>query len=47
MRRFSIIDLAGGRQPIANEDASVQVVFNGEIYDSLSFCVLPNLSHPS
>src|SRR2546430_15652784 len=33
MRRLSIIDLSGGRQPIHNEDKSVWVVFNGEIYN--------------
>jgi asparagine synthase (glutamine-hydrolysing) len=33
MRRLSIIDLHTGRQPIANEDRSVWVVFNGEIYN--------------
>ncbi|MEW8029718.1 MAG: asparagine synthase (glutamine-hydrolyzing) [Candidatus Thiodiazotropha sp.] len=31
--RLSIIDLAGGDQPIHNEDRSVQVVFNGEIFN--------------
>jgi asparagine synthase (glutamine-hydrolysing) len=32
-RRLSIVGLADGRQPIANEDQSVQVVFNGELFD--------------
>jgi asparagine synthase (glutamine-hydrolysing) len=35
MRRLSIIDVAGGRQPVFNEDRSVYIVFNGEIYNFL------------
>lgn len=35
MRRLSIIDLATGHQPISNEDGSVWIVFNGEIYNHL------------
>jgi asparagine synthase (glutamine-hydrolysing) len=33
MRRLSIIDLAGGHQPVFNEDKTVWIVFNGEIYN--------------
>jgi asparagine synthase (glutamine-hydrolysing) len=33
MRRLAIIDLATGRQPISNEDGSIWIVFNGEIYN--------------
>ena len=33
MRRLSIIDLAGGHQPMQNEDRSLTIVFNGEIYN--------------
>src|SRR4051812_38659863 len=32
-RRLSIIDLGGGKQPIFNEDGSILIVFNGEIYN--------------
>lgn len=35
MRRLSIIDLAGGQQPIPNQDRSAWIVFNGEIYNYL------------
>jgi asparagine synthase (glutamine-hydrolysing) len=33
MRRLSIIDVAGGHQPVHNEDKTVWIVFNGEIYN--------------
>src|SRR5262245_56984910 len=36
MRRLAIVDVAGGRQPLGNEDGTVQVVCNGEIYNSPS-----------
>src|SRR6516225_9841574 len=32
-RRLSIIGLADGRQPISNEDGTVSVVYNGELFD--------------
>lgn len=34
-RRLSIIDLSQGHQPLGNEDGSIQIVFNGEIYNCL------------
>lgn len=33
MRRLSIIDIEGGRQPVHNEDSTIWIVFNGEIYN--------------
>ncbi|MCB0253738.1 MAG: asparagine synthase (glutamine-hydrolyzing) [Anaerolineae bacterium] len=33
MRRLSIIDLSGGHQPLSNEDGSIWIVYNGEVYN--------------
>jgi asparagine synthase (glutamine-hydrolysing) len=35
MRRLSIIDIAGGHQPMSNEDQTLWIIFNGEIYNYL------------
>lgn len=35
MRRLAIIDVEGGHQPISNEDGSIHIVLNGEIYNYL------------
>src|SRR5215475_6783836 len=32
-RRLSIVDVAGGHQPLSNEDGTIWIVFNGEIYN--------------
>src|SRR6266852_3482622 len=46
MRRLSIIDVAGGHQPIANEDETVWLVLNGEIYNFQSLrAQLENRGH--
>jgi len=35
-RRLSIVDVAGGHQPMTNEDGTVHIVFNGEIFNHLT-----------
>ena len=46
MRRLSIIDLAGGSQPIHNEDRTLWIVFNGEIYNYRDLrCLLEKKGH--
>ena len=46
IRRLSIIDLAGGHQPISGEDGQITTVFNGEIYNFLDLQpVLESLGH--
>src|SRR5471032_54835 len=45
-RRLSIVDLAGGQQPLSNEDGTQWVVFNGEIYNHAAVRqVLESLGH--
>ena len=39
-RRLSIVDIATGQQPLANEDGTVWVAFNGEIYNFASLRVI-------
>lgn len=34
-RRLAIIDIGGGKQPMCNEDGTVWITFNGEIYSTL------------
>jgi len=36
-RRLSIVDVGGGHQPMTNEDGSLQIVYNGEIYNHTEF----------
>lgn len=45
-RRLSIVDLQGGHQPMSNEDGTLWIVFNGEIYNHPSLrCLLESRGH--
>ncbi len=44
MRRLSIIDLHTGKQPISNEDGTIWIVYNGEIYNHLHCAELQSRS---
>ena len=41
-RRLSIIDLKSGHQPLSNEDGTIWIVFNGEIYNYQELRSLPS-----
>ena len=44
--RLAIIDVAGGEQPMCNEDGSVRIVYNGEIYNHAALrCSLQARGH--
>ncbi|HEX2268619.1 MAG TPA: hypothetical protein VHH35_03755, partial [Pyrinomonadaceae bacterium] len=36
-RRLSIVDVAAGHQPMTNEDSSLHIIYNGEIYNHADF----------
>ena len=47
MRRLSIIDVAGGHQPLSNEDGTLWLVANGEIYNYRELRARPRRARPS